>query len=94
MADGLDNEVGEGGQRISGGRRQRFGIARALYKDAPFLLLDEATNALDEKTEKALLSTLRAVRSTCGVVIISHRQGALAACERIYRIGDGRATAR
>ena len=94
LPGGLDSEVGEGGQRISGGQRQRIGIARALYKDASFLLLDEATNALDEDTEKAFLAALRASRPTCSVVIISHREAALAACDRIYRIEGGRAAAR
>jgi ABC-type multidrug transport system fused ATPase/permease subunit len=94
LPNGLQTIVGEAGRRISGGQRQRIGIARALYKQSTFLLLDEATNALDEVTERAFLKDLRTSRPDLAVVIISHREAALAACDRVYRIEGGRATER
>lgn len=93
LGDGLDAKVGESGRRISGGQRQRIGIARALYGDAAFLLLDEATNALDHATEAAFLAELRAAQPKLTVMIISHREAALAACNRIFRVEDGQVTA-
>lgn len=87
---GLHTMVGEEGRRLSGGQRQRIGIARALYKNAPFLLLDEATNALDANTEAALLDALRGTRPEITVLMISHRETALVRCDRVLKVEGGR----
>jgi ATP-binding cassette, subfamily B, bacterial PglK len=91
LPDGLDTKVGERGIRLSGGQRQRVGIARALYKNAPVLILDEATNALDSETEAAVITALleEAVPPRT-VVVISHRPSALELCDLVFRIEGGR----
>ncbi|WP_118857081.1 ABC transporter ATP-binding protein [Sphingomonas mesophila] len=90
LPDGLDTRVGERGKRLSGGQRQRIAIARALYKDARLLILDEATNALDSATETALLAALRRERPDLTVLLISHRASTLACCDRLLTVAGGR----
>ena len=90
LEEGLGMIVGEQGRRLSGGQRQRIGIARALYKDAEFLVLDEATNALDGDTEAALLGAIRQSRPEMTLLMISHRETALARCDRVVKVEDGR----
>jgi len=82
--------VGERGARLSGGQRQRVGIARAFLKDAPVILFDEATAALDTETEAEVQSAL--VRLTGGrtVVCVAHRLSTLAGFDRILVVEDGR----
>jgi len=87
---GYQTKVGERGIRLSGGQRQRLAVARALYKDAPVLILDEATNALDEETEGRLLRALWSRDLT--VVIVSHRSSTLQICDAVIRLDDGRLT--
>jgi ATP-binding cassette subfamily B protein len=76
LPQGLDTQVGEGGARLSGGERQRIAIARALLKDAPILLIDEATAALDAENQAAIAQTLARLRGkrTLIVIAISCRQ--------------------
>ena len=73
LPDGLDTRVGEGGLRLSGGERQRVAIARAFLKDAPILLLDEITSALDAENEAVLADTLAELSRGRTVVVIAHR---------------------
>ena len=87
---GHETIVGERGQRLSGGQRQRIAIARALYKGATLLVLDEATNALDESTERALLDALRRERPGLTVILISHRASTLERCDRVLEVRGGR----
>lgn len=89
LPDGFETEVGERGVRLSGGQRQRVAIARALYKNAPLLVLDEATNALDQQTERAVLANIFADAART-VLIIGHRPSAVEGCETIFRLADGR----
>ena len=84
-----DTIVGERGVRLSGGQRQRIAIARALYKGAPLLVLDEATNALDPDTEAKVLANILADAGRT-VLIIAHRPSAMQHCDRIVRLKDGR----
>jgi len=84
LPEGLDSRVGERGVQLSGGQRQRIGIARALYKNASVLVLDEATNALDEVTEAAVLAAIRETDST--LVMIAHRPSVLAMCDRVISL--------
>ena len=65
--------VGEGGHRLSGGQRQRVAIARAVLKDAPLLVLDEATSAVDNETEAALQRSIRKISKDRSTLIIAHR---------------------
>ena len=84
---GLDTRLGERGTGLSEGQMQRIAIARALYSDAPILLLDESTSALDAKTEEALLVNLRNMTDKT-VIIVTHRPAALGICDRVLRFTD------
>lgn len=87
--EGIDAFVGERGVRISGGQKQRLGIARALYMDPKLLVFDEPTSALDVETETEIISSIHEVSEEKMVVIVSHRPGILSVCDRTYRIEDG-----
>lgn len=87
--DGYDTIVGERGTGLSEGQVQRIAIARAVLYNAPILLLDESTSALDEKTEKNVLKNLRAMKNkTC--IIISHKKAAIEAADKVITIVDGK----
>ena len=86
LPNGYDTMVGESGLRLSGGQRQRISIARAMLKNAPILLLDEATNALDGATEKKLMSNLKENFKNKCVIIISHKQLTLKYCDLILNV--------
>lgn len=88
--EGLDTLVGESGVRISGGERQRIGIARALYHDPAILILDEATSALDNTTERAVIEAVEGMKGTRTVVMIAHRLSTVRGCEVLYYLKDGR----
>jgi ABC-type multidrug transport system fused ATPase/permease subunit len=83
-------KIGEGGVRLSGGQRQRIGIARALYHDPEVLILDEATNALDGTTERAILDALRNLTHRKTILIITHRLATVRACDRLFLLEEGR----
>ena len=78
--------LGERGVQVSGGEKQRIGIARALYHDRPIYIFDEATNALDELTEEEILKSLKNHLKNKIVIIISHKPSTLRFCERIYSL--------
>ena len=86
---GYQEMVGERGSRLSGGQRQRLGIARALYTNAPVLLMDEPSSALDPQTEKELMAAIRSLRGLRTVIIIAHRVGMLQACDKLYELAEG-----
>lgn len=90
--DGLDTMIGEGGIRLSGGERQRLGIARAMYRGGNIMVFDEATSALDQDTEAAILESIYKLKGQKTLIIISHRASAVAGCDRIYRVADGKVT--
>ncbi|MFC3848935.1 ABC transporter ATP-binding protein [Corynebacterium hansenii] len=90
LPDGWDTRVGPGGSRLSGGERQRVAIARALLKDAPILLLDEITSALDAENEAALIRTLRDRAERRTVIMIAHRDTVIAAADRVLMVKGGR----
>lgn len=81
--------VGEGGHRLSGGQRQRLAIARAVLKDAPLLILDEATSAVDNETEAALQRSINKITQGRTAVIIAHRLSTVRNADRILVLENG-----
>lgn len=91
LTKGLDTMIGESGCRVSGGERQRIGIARALYRQPDILFFDEATSALDKDTEKSVnqsIENLSAKNRELTIVVIAHRKTSLGYCDRIINIGE------
>lgn len=86
LPKGLDTVVGERGHGISEGQAQRIAIARAVIKKAPFLILDEATSSLDEKTELAVLEGIRNLTPKPTCLLITHRRSVLEYCDREIKI--------
>lgn len=81
--------VGEHGIRLSGGQRQRIGIARALYLNPKVLILDEATNALDNQTQQAVMDALKNINQNITIILIAHRLETLKYCDEIFKVEDG-----
>ena len=92
MPEGIETKVGERGARISGGQKQRLGIARALYRGPALLILDESTSSLDIKTEAGILETLSGLKGQITMVIVSHRQSAFGSCNKILEVVNGKIT--
>ncbi|EHK67247.1 ABC transporter ATP-binding protein [Achromobacter arsenitoxydans] len=90
LPQGLETPVGEGGARLSGGERQRVAIARALLCDAPILLVDEATAALDAGNQAVIADTLARLRGRRTLVVIAHQLSTVAMADRIAVVEDGR----
>lgn len=90
LPEGYDTHVGERGIRLSGGQRQRLALARALYKQAPMLVLDEPTSALDDQTEAAIVSALDQLQSSgTTIVIVAHRLSTMAKCDPVFVLEEG-----
>ncbi|GAB4267955.1 MAG: ABC transporter ATP-binding protein/permease [Pararhodobacter sp.] len=90
LPDGYDTQVGERGLKLSGGEKQRVGIARTLLKDPAILLLDEATSALDTQTERDIQESLRAMGQGRTVITIAHRLSTVVDSDRIVVMEEGR----
>ena len=90
LPDGFDTYVGERGLKLSGGEKQRVGIARTLLKDPPIILLDEATSALDSETERDIQDALDRMGEGRSVLVIAHRLSTVVSADRIYVLHDGR----
>lgn len=89
LPEGLETEVGERGSKISGGQKQRIGIARALYKGGEVLFLDEATNALDMKTEDKILNNIKNLESNLTIIIVAHNINTVKDCDKIIVMDKG-----
>lgn len=89
LPQGLDTPVGEGGARLSGGERQRIAIARALIKDAPILLVDEATAALDAENQAVIAQALARLRGQRTLVVIAHQLSTVAMADQIVVLEGG-----
>lgn len=90
IPDGLDTEAGERGSQISGGQRQRVAIARAILKDAPMVLLDEATSNLDLETERSVMDALKRLCEGRTTLTIAHRLSTIVDCDQIFVMQNGR----
>ena len=89
LPNGWETMIGEGGHRLSGGQRQRLAIARAVLKDAPLMILDEATSAGDNETEAALQRSIEKVSKDRTTIIIAHRLSTIRNSDRIIVLDNG-----
>lgn len=90
LPEGYDTEVGELGDTISGGEKQRIGVARAFLHDGPFLLLDEPTSNLDSLNEGIILKSLKESSREKTVVLVSHRKSTMNLADKVYAMDNGR----
>jgi ATP-binding cassette, subfamily B, bacterial PglK len=90
LSDGIDTQVGERGTKISGGQRQRLGIARAMFTRPLLLVLDEATSSLDGETEVSISEAIHALRGTTTVVIIAHRLSTIRNVDKVVYLSNGK----
>jgi ATP-binding cassette subfamily B protein len=88
--NGFNTMVGERGIKISGGQRQRLGIARALFKRRDLIVLDEATSALDSKSEAEVMDSIENLDPEITIIIIAHRLSTLKICDWIFEVEGGR----
>ena len=93
LPNGLDSQVGERGARISGGQRQRLGIARAMFTRPQLLVLDEATSSLDGETEASIADAINALRGSTTVVMIAHRLSTVRNADMVVYLSEGKIVA-
>ena len=89
-SEGIDTQVGEMGERISGGQRQRLALARALLRDTPIMILDEATSQVDRETEVRVLAGIRSRTSDKTLIVVAHRLDTIRDVDRIIVMDSGR----
>jgi ABC-type multidrug transport system fused ATPase/permease subunit len=93
LPEGIDTQVGERGARISGGQRQRLGIARAMFTRPHLLVLDEATSSLDGETEASISEAIHSLRGSTTVVIIAHRLSTVRNADKVVYLSKGKVLA-
>ena len=89
-SEGIDTKVGEMGERISGGQRQRLALARALLRETPIMILDEATSQVDRETEARVLAGIRRRTSDKTVIVVAHRLDTIHDADQIIVLDSGR----
>jgi len=90
LPNGLSNDVGEHGMMLSGGERQRIALARSFYHEREIIIMDEATAALDNDTEKQLVEAINEFKEGKTMIIIAHRLSTVKNCDIIYKLDQGR----
>ena len=90
LPDGYNTVVGEGGSTLSGGEKQRVSIARAILKDAPIVILDEATSSVDPENEHLLLAAIRELAAGKTLISIAHRLSTVRDADQIVVVDQGR----
>ena len=86
---GMDQILGERGSKISGGEKQRIGIARCIYQDPEIIVLDEATSALDSETEQIVMNNLFNLQPKKTFIIVAHRLATISKCDKVLLIDKG-----
>lgn len=90
LPDGYDTVIGEGGATLSGGEKQRLSIARAMMKDSPVIILDEATANVDPENEKELVTAIEALTQEKTIIMIAHRLKTVRNADQILVVDKGR----
>lgn len=90
LPNGYDTQVGERGLRLSGGEKQRLAIAQAFLKNAPILVMDEASANLDSENERLINEAINRLKKGCATIVIAHRISTIRSAERIVVLRDGR----
>jgi ATP-binding cassette subfamily B protein len=94
LPDGYDTVVGEGGSSLSGGEKQRISIARAMLKNAPIIILDEATASIDPENEQLIQQAISALTHGKTIVVIAHRLATIKHADQILVVDNGRISQR
>lgn len=89
LPEGLDSNVGDAGSKLSGGQRQKIGIARAILSDAPYIVFDESTSSVDEDSEREIWECIKGLGKTRTLIVISHRLSTIRNADSIYVLDDG-----
>ena len=90
LPNGYDSMIGERGQKLSAGQKQRIAIARAIYKNPPILVFDEATSALDTMTEQKVMSSISQSNKDITIILVTHRLSTVKDCDIIFELESGR----
>ena len=90
LAYGIYTPIGDNGTILSGGQRQRLALARAFYRQAKLLILDEATSSLDNRTESEVIQSLEIIGRRCTTLVIAHRLSTIKKCDHIYEFFEGK----
>ena len=90
MPEGYQTKIGEGGASLSGGERQRISIARAIIKEAPIIILDEATANVDPENEEALMQAIHSLTKNKTIIMIAHRLKTVEHADQIIVLNQGR----
>ena len=90
LSYGIYTPIGDNGTSLSGGQRQRLALARAFYRQAKLLILDEATSSLDNRTESEVIQSLEIIGRRCTTLVIAHRLSTIKKCDRIYEFFEGK----